>query len=499
MLKKCLLCLAASVLLVFSTGYAHSPKKRAYLHRSHQHKKIIHQLGPRKTNSLMIREEKLLGLAPYGSFSVKRFKRGVSVTASPILGLKSAFDALDLLQQYPSMNEDLTLLRHRELLQYELNKMGDSLNDRAIIVLSGGLEGQLIQSGSFVPGGDNSDVNLATSEFDINPMISDWANGFIALSYDDSSPATGSRVTNSRIYLSRGFITIGNLLASPIYATIGQMYLPFGKYSTMMLTTPLTKSIGRIEARSALLGFYDNGIYAEVYGFQGSKTSGTNHLFRQGGVNLGYMDDLDPVTYNVGAGVVSNIADSQGMDTNGLRPQLLAAGSGALIPSQFAGFAVTPGATNLVHSVPALDGHADFTVGPLTFLIEYITGLSKFARDDLRYFNAGAKMKALHVEAEFAFNVLNRVVTLTLAYGQTWQLLAANLPKNSYTVVLSSSIWKDTVLGIEYRHDVNYRVQRAGTVGGTPGTLNDGAVFPVPSANVGGSRNMVTVQLGAYF
>ena len=496
-MKKVLVCLVASTFLIFSTVYAHVQKKGAYSHKPHR-QSALSRHPDSKINSLMIREEKLIGARPYGSFDVTRFKRGVSVTASPILGLKSAFDALDLLQQYPTMNEDLLLLRHRELLQYMLNQIGDSLNDRAIIVLSGGLEAQMIQSGAFA-GKNNSDVNLSTSEFDVNPMISDWANGFIALSYDDSAPATGSRVINSRIYLSRGFITIGNLLVSPIYFTIGQMYAPFGKYSTVMLTTPLTKSVGRIEARAALLGFYDDGIYAEVYGFQGSKTSGTDHVFRQGGVNLGYMDDLDPWSYNIGAGVVTNIADSQGMDNNGLRPELVATPSGALTPSQFSGFAVTQNATNLVHSVPALDGHADFTVGPFTFLVEYITGLSKFARDDLRYFNAGAKIKALHLEAEFAFHILNRVVTLAFAYGQTWQLLALNLPKNSYTVVLSSSIWKDTVLGIEYRHDINYPVQRVGTVGGDGTGVTNGTIFPVPAANVGGSRNMVTVQLGAYF
>ena len=61
-------------------------------------------------------------------------------------------------------------------------------------------------------------------------MMSSWANGLFVLAYDDSAPSTGSCVTNARVYLSRGFLTIGNLDAFPMYFTIGQMYVPFGRY-----------------------------------------------------------------------------------------------------------------------------------------------------------------------------------------------------------------------------------------------------------------------------
>ncbi len=90
-----------------------------------------------------------------------------------------------------------------------------AIRNRAIVVLSGALEGQIIHRRDF----DHrswGDVNLTTDELDIMPMLSTWANGLIVLDYDDSPSAAGSRVTNARIYLSRGFLTIGNLSGSSL-------------------------------------------------------------------------------------------------------------------------------------------------------------------------------------------------------------------------------------------------------------------------------------------
>src|SRR5690606_24715043 len=96
---------------------------------------------------------------PAGSFNAERFKHGITVTTSPILGLRSVYDAADLLYQYPSMNEDLILLQQRQSLEYFLQQVGDSLANRAIIVLSGAIQGQIVTSRNF-NGRSNGDVNL---------------------------------------------------------------------------------------------------------------------------------------------------------------------------------------------------------------------------------------------------------------------------------------------------------------------------------------------------
>lgn len=461
--------------------------------------------------------EEFLGKAPYGFFSAKRFKNGVTVTTSPLMGLKSAYNAADLLYEYPTMNEDLILLQQKQSFEYFLRQVNDTLANRAIIVISGGLEGQIITSRGF-NGRSQGDVNLSKSELDVLGMISRWANGFISLDYDDSAPSTGSRVTNSRIYLSRGFLTIGNLNVIPVYFTIGQMYVPFGKYSSVMLTTPLTKSMARILGRAALLGYYKKGFYTEIYGFDGSKISGIQNTFREGGANMGYQTvDLEDLNIDFGVGMVTNMADSEGVQRNGLRQNItnvligpVGAQVVATAPTQFAGFGETAGANALVHRVPGADVHLEFSYKELTFIGEYITSLRYFAPQDLTFNplflgppfpRSGAKIAAMHLEADYTIHVRNKPMVFAVTFGRTWQALALNLPEYSWAAIISASIWKNTMFGIEYRRDVDYAfgTTASGSVVGTTITAPPSAsALPVPNGT-GRQRNMVTIQFGAYF
>lgn len=50
---------------------------------------------------------------------------------------------------YPSTKEDLLLLRQRQYFEHHLLEVGDTLDNRAIVVLSGALEGQIIHRRDF--------------------------------------------------------------------------------------------------------------------------------------------------------------------------------------------------------------------------------------------------------------------------------------------------------------------------------------------------------------
>lgn len=62
---------------------------------------------------------------------------GSTVTTSPFLGLRSAFDASDLIVNLPTMNEDLRFLKEKVLVEKKLNCYGLRLPDRPIIELGG--------------------------------------------------------------------------------------------------------------------------------------------------------------------------------------------------------------------------------------------------------------------------------------------------------------------------------------------------------------------------
>lgn len=402
-----------------------------------------------------------------------RFARGDTVTLTPWIGYTSNYDASDLLYSESSMNEDLTLLKRRQELERELAKVGDSLSHRALLGISGGVEGQIVYDHDF-DHLNHDDVNLSTAEIDLDGMASDWANAFLSLDYDDSPPETGSRVSNSQLYLNRGFLTIGNLDSAPVYFSIGQMYASFGRYYSAMLTTPVTKSLARINDRLALFGYAEDGVYAQAYLFEGNDTSGSNDFARQNGANFGYQNSL----FDAGVGYVSNIADSQGMQNTGDSNS-----------NEFQGFGVTSGANGLVHTVPAADGHAEIYLGDFTLIGEYIAATRPFATGDMTFNGHEADVRAAQAEVDYNMHWGKKPANVGISYGQTWESLALNLPEHSIAAMLNVSLWKNTVEGIEFRHDDNYSASDTAT----------GHGLGVASVDIGGQRNMVTLQFGAYF
>lgn len=448
--------------------------------RTRHHKFKVTQTGARHFYRNGREYHQMPGHAPIevNGFNMARFMRGITVTTSPVMGLRSAFNASDLLISVSSLNEDLTLLQHRALFERMMRAEGFNAFERPVVVLSGALEGQVLGARGF--GGARGDVDLSKAEIDVNAIVSRWASGFMSLEYDDASPATGSRVANSRVFLSRGFLTIGNLNSFPLYFSIGQMYAPFGRYAGGMITSALTLSMMRTRVRLALLGLSSGGFYAQVYGFRGNQTTGGGPVFKQGGGNVGYKHVFKGGRFDVGAGVISTIADSEGMQGNGL--------AGPAPP--FLGFGNTPGGNALRNRVPGFDAHGELTIGRTNWIAEYLTATRRFSPLDMAFNGVGAQPRALHLEAYILFHLFTRPFNFGVAYGQTWQAFALNLPRFSYTTYVNGSIWKDTVESLEFRHDVDYR---------TSLIASGGAGFPMVSGGVGGTRNTVTFKIGVYF
>ncbi len=417
------------------------------------------------------------------------FHHAPTVTTSPLMSIYSTFTPFDLLVEAPTMNEDLILLHRRDKFEQKLLSEGHSLYRRPMLVISGGLEGQILNSSGF--GGARSDVNLSMAEIDLNALIDPWVSGFFSLDFDDSQAATGSRVPNSQLYLKRGFITIGNLNKFPFYFTIGQMYVPFGHYASMMVTTPLTESLARVRVRAALLGFSSNGFYVSGYGYRGNQTTGSeNEIFKQGGANIGLKEKFKHGHFDVGTGYISSIADSEGMQNNAL-PELAMPQFRGFGERTASGSEAVPNLNDLRHRVPAYNFHAELELGQFNFLFEYINVLRGYDPKDMSFNGDGAKPGALHAEVDYLFHWFNRPFVFGLIYGQTWEALALNLPHRSYAAVLAATIWKNTREALEFRHDENYDgVATGGTVNGRPLSVPDGD---------GESRNMVTLQVGVYF
>lgn len=412
---------------------------------------------------------------------------GNHVISAPYVGRRTAYDASDLIVIASSMNEDLTFLRWRSDYETRHADLYEAYKDSPVIALSGKIESQLIWQDPYV-GSKQSDIDLSSAELDTYAQVSDWAFGYMTFNYDDSPldptlEGNGNREGNSRLYVNRGFLTIGNLNKSPLYLTMGQIYVPFGYYSSYFVSSTLPQILGRIKTRAVELGFAKGGFNASVYAFSGN-TIDDNRRIDNGGANIDYKFKTDKFTGLLGASVVNDLAESQGLQDTG-------AGLG-----YFQGFAINDQTEQLLNRVPAGDVHGRLTLGKFDFNAEYLSALNRFDPNNLTFNHQGARPKALHVEGAYNFRVYTKPSSFALSYDETWQALAAGLPKNSYRAVWNISLWKNTIESIEYRHDVNYA--STDTAGGICLDSNDNLTFCSNNAQ-GSAQNTILAQIGVYF
>lgn len=426
-----------------------------------------------------LQEAKTQGKAFLGSLA-EVYAHGPAVVTSPALGVRrSSDDASDLMVNLPSMNEDLQILNVRKKMDNYALAHDISIPQHPIIVLSGGAEGQITDRRDYT-GKKSADVDLTRAELDVIAEASPWATATMIISYDNGGIiGLPDRVSNSRLYLSRGFMTIGQLNKFPVYFTLGQIYMPFGRYSNYRLTTPSTQVLGRIRQRAGVLGFDYAGFYGQVYAFPGeTHVPGNVELAKRGGLNLGYKRAInDKFSFDFGAGVTGNMAESQGMLNNGQSNP------------NFTGFDANK---TIKSRVPGVDGYAKFSYKPITILGEYIAATKSFDPTDMTFNCKGAKPSALDIEAAYDFVLFNKPNTLAIGYGNSWDALALAVPKHDFFGEYNISIWKDTIESIEYRHNVNYGAGDKAT-GNNPVT---GQVAITPPGKI---SNSVTLQLGIYF
>lgn len=417
------------------------------------------------------------------------------VSTGPYVGVPISYSGSDLIINSPSVNTDLQLLNIRKSIHDQLLTMLGGLpvkQSHSHLLLSGVVE---TQAGYAQLGGrpDTSDIDVTNVSFDAFFMgPSDWTLGFIEFSYDNGLNNTGLntgnsfntsyyRFGNSRVFVNKAFVTIGDLSKSPIYGTFGQFYVPFGRYSSIMISDPLSKILGRTKARAIQLGFQqqgDNAFYGAAYIFRGDSHASSVSRINNGGLNLGYKFKLPCFGGDVGAGVIGNIADSAGMQLgNGFQYY-----------------------ERLHHRVPAYNLRGIFSiVDKIDIISEFIGATTDFNPNDMSYKNSGAKPWAFDIEAGYSFMILgDKPSTLGVGYSQSHDALTLGIPMSRYSVVFNTSLFRSTLQALEIRHDKNYAesVEANGPTGSqtTPGQCTAAVCHAS-----GKSDNVITASFDYYF
>ncbi len=420
---------------------------------------------------------------------VSNYTLGTPVTTSPYVGTIDTFSEQNLYSQISDIGNDFKLLNERHKLVHRAEALGIKEPKHALVNLSGVVDviGNAERS---YQGKYRSDINLVNTKIDIAAYINNWATAFLGINYDSNpSSDNASRITNSRLFIEKGFLVIGNLDRSPFYVSLGQMYFPFGDFGSYMISDPLTTFIGETNTRGISFGYHqegDNAFYANVYGFQGDTSVGTfvpgamsrpsNGKINNFGVNVGHLSQVGHFNADLRAGYIANLADAHGMQNT--------------LSGGFGGFGLSSVTEVLEHPVPGVDLYGQFKYRDYTIKIEGVTATRSFAMPNLSFNGEGATPKAWMVEAAYHFNIFNIPSDAAIGYNGTADALALGLPRTRYLAVLNMNIWRDVLAAFEIRHDINY---------GKHDTAFGQRIPISGAADVGNSRTRISALLEYQF
>lgn len=406
---------------------------------------------------------------------------GTPVVSSPYLGDRPAFDGSDYIVNISSINRDIRLMQQRRRLYRAYQSIGYPVPHMPIIALSGKSEPVGVINSPF-RGNASADITLGSSELDVAAALNQNVEAYISIAYDAGPPEIGPRIDNSAFNLNMGFVNIGNLDNSPYYFTAGQVYVPFGRYSSSMISSPLTLNLARTKTRPFILGYKsqeNTGPFAAAYIYRSDTTLGRSGV---SGVNLGYNYEYSNVLGEIGASYISSIADAAGMQN-----------TSATVGTTFGGFGSFTNGNEAVRKTPALDVHGNIGYDRYNLAAEWVGTTQRFRPQDLSFNGRGAKPQALQTELGVTFKAFDRPSSIGLGYQWSKDALALNLPHHRFVGVFNISIWKDTVESLEYKHDIDYNIYQfangAAPVGGVNAT----------SFGTGRSADTVSAQIGVYF
>ncbi|STX92183.1 coiled-coil protein [Legionella londiniensis] len=192
---------------------------------------------------------------------------GTPVVTSPYLGARPAFDGSDYIVNISSINRDIRLMQQRRRLYRAYQQIGYPVPNMPILALSGKVEPVGLFNRPYF-GNTIGNLTLGSSELDTAAALNDLVEGYMSIAYDESAPMTnGQRVANSSFFLNMGFVNVGNLDKSPLYFTAGQLYVPFGRYSSSMISGTLPMQMARTRTRPFIFGYKsqeDTGPFASA-------------------------------------------------------------------------------------------------------------------------------------------------------------------------------------------------------------------------------------------
>lgn len=281
--------------------------------------------------------------------------------------------------------------------------------------------------------GDNSDIAVATVELGIDAAITKNVSGHLLFLYEEDDTDFG---------IDEATITISDLFGSPLSFTAGRLYVPFGNFTSNMVSDPLTLELAETSETVFQVAFEsENGPYASGYVFNGDAQEADDDDQIEGfGANLGFAGGDDNFGYDLGLSFINNIADSDGL-------------TGEIDDNV--------GAGDLDDKVNGWGAHVVTNIGSIQLIGEYISATDDFEVGELDGSDKKREPSAWNVEAAYNFTVANRDATIAVGYQESDDFIAQ--PEKAILLSMGLSIFDNTSLSFELKRTEDYSTTDGGT------------------------------------
>lgn len=395
-----------------------------------------------------------------------------AVGTGPFFGIGSSYDGSDLVVLQPNIHKDVGLLKqHQRTAKFT----GEYCGPRSPYVqFSGYAEAQATLENK-----SNNHIDLTASNLDITAWVNSWLTAYSNFGVETED------TNNQNFRMITGFITIGNFNSSPFYLSAGQMFIPFGSFSSGTSSVgTIPRSVGRIVEQAISAGYYseDNGWHVSGAVYDGRTQNSKHDNVDQFAGTVQYNKSLDlytiPSSIKAGVSYTNNIADSAVMRT-----------------------AFVNNAT-LEHFVPAYDVFAKVNVGPVIGRWEYLTATRNFALTDLVQKGKSVKPASFMTELEYDTFILGKGTGFVLHYSRVSQAAVASATKHQYGVNTSVNVLRNTIVSLEYSNRANYSA--ANIISSlppvpSPANLNPFRVNQINNGLDGKRRNYLVLTLDLFF
>lgn len=394
--------------------------------------------------------------------------RSVGVGTQEVFGIGSdEYNEVLYINDF-GVNTDLNLLHQRRFVHHYFH----GFENAPRLMFSGDASGTVGSHSDALPIDSSQGHQFMEARVELD--VVGYANEDWLAYFEIKADAFGD---NTDLGIEQGFVTYGNLDKLPVYLTMGYQYIPFGSYTSAFITDPLVLSLARTQTPAMTGGYVftqeQMNLNASAFWYDGAQahTSDQNRL-NQWGLNAQFRNEklgrAKDFAFTVGASFMNNLAAS-----NGIAP--------VVVDNQ------------IKHYIPAFDVRFQMEKGPFTFYSEYVQSMKGFSEEDFTQTKAGhnpqhVKPEAAHFEAAYSFPVYGMDTELSIAYDQSQDGLAFDIPQEQYGASYQLAPYENTYVTFEYMHKVDYGTQYSTTAGGAYNNTGTGA-----------HDDMVQVQANVFF